>query len=70
MRILRQKPDGITKEELVVDLKAITKRRAPDVVLQPNDIVEVPTASGRRFLRNMLEGVVPGIARFPVRVIR
>lgn len=70
IRILRQKADGVSKEELVVDLKAITKRRAPDVVLQANDIVEVPTASGRRFFRNIMEGVVPGIARFPVRVIR
>ncbi len=70
VRILRQRPDGINKEELVVNLKAISKRQAPDVVLQPNDIVEVPTASGRRLLRNILEGVVPGIARFPVRVIR
>lgn len=70
VRILRQKADGVSKEELVVDLKAITKRRAPDVVLQPNDIVEVPTANGRRLLRNILEGVIPGVARFPVRVIR
>ncbi len=70
VRILRQRPDGVNKEELVINLKAISKRQAPDVVLQPNDIVEVPTASGRRFLRNILEGVVPGVARFPVRVIR
>ena len=70
VRILRQKPDGINKEELLVNLKAISRRQAPDVVLQPNDIVEVPTASGRRLLRNILEGVVPGVARFPVRVIR
>ncbi|HKO62502.1 MAG TPA: SLBB domain-containing protein [Pyrinomonadaceae bacterium] len=70
VRILRQRPDGINKEELVVNLKAISKRQAPDVVLQPNDIVEVPTSSGRRLLRNILEGVVPGIARMPVRVIR
>jgi polysaccharide export outer membrane protein len=69
VRILRQKADG-TKQEFIVDLKAINKQRAPDVVLQPNDIVEVPTASGRRFLRNVLEGVVPSVARFPVRVIR
>ena len=70
IRIIRQNPANNIKQELIVDLKAITKRQAPDVVLQPNDIVEVPTASGKRFLRNILEGVVPGIARFPVRVIR
>jgi polysaccharide export outer membrane protein len=70
IRILRQKPDGVNKEELIVNLKAIKKQQAPDVILQANDIVEVPTASGKRLLRNILEGVVPGIARFPVRVIR
>lgn len=70
VRILRQRPDGINKEELIVNLRAISKRQAPDIVLQPNDIVEVPTASGRRLLRNILEGVVPGVARFPVRVVR
>jgi polysaccharide export outer membrane protein len=70
IRIIRQNPVNNIKQELVVDLKAITKRRAADVVLQPNDIVEVPTASGKRFLRNVLEGVVPGIARYPVRIIR
>ncbi len=70
IRILRQKPEGLSKDEILVDLRAINKRKAPDVVLQPNDIVEVPTASGKRFLRNVLEGVVPGVARFPVRVIR
>jgi polysaccharide biosynthesis/export protein len=69
VHLLRQKADG-TKQEFIVDLKAINKQRAPDVVLQPNDIVEVPTASGRRFLRNVLEGLVPSVARFPVRVIR
>jgi polysaccharide biosynthesis/export protein len=70
IRIIRQNPSNNIKQELIVDMKAIMKRQAPDVVLQPNDIVEVPTANGRRFLRNILEGVVPGIARFPVRVIR
>jgi polysaccharide export outer membrane protein len=70
IRILRQNLANNIKQELIVDLKAINKRQAPDVVLLPNDIVEVPTANGRRFLRNILEGVVPGIARFPVRVVR
>lgn len=70
VRILRQKADGVTREEFVVDLKAINKRQAPDVVLQANDVVEVPTASGRRFLRNIFEGLVPSVTRFPTRVIR
>ncbi|MFN2491849.1 MAG: SLBB domain-containing protein [Pyrinomonadaceae bacterium] len=70
IHIIRQKPDSNTKEEIFADLRAINKRRVPDIVLQANDIVEIPTASGRRFVRNVLEGVVPSVARFPVRVIR
>lgn len=70
IRIVRQNASNNLKQELIVDLKAINKRQAADVVLLPNDIVEVPTANGRRFLRNVLEGVVPGIARFPTQVIR
>jgi polysaccharide export outer membrane protein len=70
IRVIRQNASNNLKQELLVDLKAINKRQAADVVLMPNDIVEVPTANGRRFLRNILEGVVPGIARFPVQVIR
>lgn len=70
IRVIRQNASDNLKQELIVDLKAINKRQAADIVLQPNDIVEVPTANGRRFLRNILERVVPGIARFPTQIIR
>jgi polysaccharide biosynthesis/export protein len=47
VRIIRVSPvgDSITSE-IVVDLKAIKKGRAKDVVLQPYDIVEVPGKGG------------------------
>jgi polysaccharide export outer membrane protein len=69
VRVVRQAPDG-AKTELLVDLKAVAKRRAEDVTLQANDIVEVPTASGRRFLRTLLGSAVPSAARLPVQIIR
>jgi polysaccharide export outer membrane protein len=69
VRIVRQVPGG-SKSEILVDLKAISKRRAEDVALQPNDIIEVPTASGRRFLRTLLDRAVPSAARLPVQIIR
>jgi polysaccharide export outer membrane protein len=68
VRIVRQSPGG--KTEIVVDLKAISRRRAEDVALQANDIVEVPTASGKRFLRTLLGSAVPSAARLPVQIIR
>ncbi|HEY0079658.1 MAG TPA: polysaccharide biosynthesis/export family protein [Pyrinomonadaceae bacterium] len=70
VRVIRQDAASGTKTEILVDLKAISKHRAQDIVLQANDIVEVPTASGKRFLRTLLGSVAPAIARMPVQVIR
>ena len=69
VRVVRQTPGG-AKTEIIVDLKAISRRRAEDVALQANDIIEVPTASGKRFLRTLLGAAVPSAARLPVQIIR
>jgi protein involved in polysaccharide export with SLBB domain len=42
IRIYRQKPGAPKPEEIHVDLAAIKKRKAEDVLLQPYDIIEVP----------------------------
>lgn len=70
VRIVRQNQRSNARQEIVVDLKAIARRQAEDIVLQANDIVEVPTASGKRFLRTLLGSIVPSAARLPVQVIR
>jgi polysaccharide export outer membrane protein len=69
IRIIRQSPNNITKEEIIVDLKAIEKKRANDVALQANDIVDVPVSGGKRFLSNLIGGVVPAVTQMPVQVI-
>ncbi|HEY0408056.1 MAG TPA: polysaccharide biosynthesis/export family protein [Pyrinomonadaceae bacterium] len=69
VRIVRQAPDSVSKTELFVDLKAIDKRKAEDVVLQAGDIVDVPTAGGKRLLRSLIGAVVPAVGQLPVRVI-
>jgi polysaccharide export outer membrane protein len=70
VRIVRQTPGSSAKTEIFVDLKAIDKRRAEDVVLQANDIVDVPTSGGKRFLRSLVSAIAPAISNAPVRVIR
>ena len=62
VRIYRNKP-GSSKQEIVrVDLAAIKKQKAEDILLQPYDIIEVPRASdwspGK--LLKTLTGVVTG----------
>lgn len=69
VRIVRQPPGGTTKTEIFVDLKAIDKQRAEDIVLQAGDIVDVPTSGAKRLLRSLIGAVVPSVAQLPVRVI-
>ena len=70
IRIVRQLPGGTSKQEILVDLRAVEKDRAQDIALQANDIVYVPTSSGKRFIRNLFGGVAPAVTQLPVQVIR
>jgi polysaccharide export outer membrane protein len=68
VRITRESSGG-EKQEILVDLKAIQKQRAIDVILAPNDIVEVGTSTTKQIL-GVLTGAAPGaISNGVIRVI-
>lgn len=69
MRIIRQIPGTATQREIYVDLKAIAKQQAEDVMLQANDIVDVPTSAGKSILRGLISAIAPTVSSIPVRVI-
>ena len=69
IRIVRQEPGTSVRKEMIVDLGAIEKKHADDIALMANDIVDVPTAAGKSFLRSLLGGVAPGVSQLPVRII-
>ena len=69
VRILRQTPGATEKKEILVDLRAVERQQAEDVALQPDDIVDVPVAGGKRALRSLLSGVFPAAGQLPVQVI-
>ena len=69
VRIVRQEPGSTTSKEMLVDLSAIEKKRAEDIVLMPNDIIDVPLSSGKSLLRSLISGVVPNVASLPTRVV-
>lgn len=69
VRIVRQEPGAATSRELVVDLTAIEKKRADDIALMPNDIIDVPTSGSKSFLRGLLGTVAPSVAQLPVRIV-
>jgi protein involved in polysaccharide export with SLBB domain len=70
IRIIRQVSKTKTKAEIPVDLKAINQRHAEDIVLQANDIVDVPSSGTKVFLNSLAGVVAPTISRLPTGVIR
>ena len=68
--IVRHLPGSSARTEIFANLKAINRRQAEDVLLQPNDVVEVYGASGaKKFLGDLMRSVVPRMAAYPVRII-
>lgn len=69
VRIIRQTPGSITKQEIFVDLGAIEKRKAEDVALLANDIVDVPISGTKSLLRSLIGTIAPAVSQMPVRII-
>jgi polysaccharide export outer membrane protein len=68
VRVVRQVPGSQVKQELFVDLSAVEKRKADDIILIPNDIVDVPTSGTKSFLRTLTSAVAPAMAQIPGRI--
>ena len=55
--IYREHGAGVPREEISVPLKDIMARKAPDMVLQPDDILYVPLNNGERMTAKVLAQV-------------
>jgi protein involved in polysaccharide export with SLBB domain len=67
IKISRQLSNSLSKTELVVNLKEINRHKQEDIVLQPNDIIDVPGESGKiKFLKDVFRTTVPIVTRVPV----
>jgi polysaccharide export outer membrane protein len=69
IHIIRQVPGSGGQSELYVSLKDIASKKAEDVLLRPNDIVEVSVSTGKSLIRSLLGAVAPTVGQLPVRVI-
>lgn len=69
IRILRQKPGTLEREELVYNLKDIDARKAEDPFLQPNDVVAVSQDKTKSVLYSIGKSLTTGLPnvfyRFP-----
>jgi polysaccharide export outer membrane protein len=69
VRIVRNTADG-KKTELFVDLKAAGREQTAEVMLQPNDIVEVSKEGGASMaLKGIFKNMLPMVTNLPIRVI-
>ena len=69
IRVVRQEPGSLAKTEIIVDLSAIEKKRADDLALLPNDIIDVPLSSGKSLLRGLVAGSAQMVTQLPVHAI-
>jgi polysaccharide export outer membrane protein len=69
IHIVRQVPGSGSQSEIYVNLKAIARKQAEDVLLLPNDIVEVQESTGKSVIRSLLGAVTPSVAQLPIRII-
>lgn len=68
--IRRQIPGSLNRDPLLVNVKEINQRKRDDVLLQANDIIEIPGPSGaKKLFQDIYKTIVPTITQLPMRVI-
>lgn len=68
VRIIRQKPGSLEREEFVFDLNAIDKQKVQDPYLQPNDIVAVSEDKTKSILNAIRNSLTQGASSIFYRV--
>lgn len=61
IRILRQKADSLEREEIIVDMVAVSKQKAPDPYLLPNDIVAVSEDRTKSIVNSVTKSFTQGL---------
>jgi polysaccharide export outer membrane protein len=70
IKIKRQIAGSINRKEIIVNFKEIGQGVRDDILLQANDIVEVPGPSGiKKVFQDVVRSVVPMVTQLPTRVI-
>jgi polysaccharide biosynthesis/export protein len=70
IRVFRKIPGTTGQKLIIVDLGAIKQRKAEDITLQANDIVDVPTSTGKRVMASIISGLSGGMSNVPYVITR
>lgn len=67
VKITRQTPGSLSKKDIFVNLKEIRAGTRDDILLEANDVVDVPGPSAaKKFLKDIFRSIVPAFTRAPV----
>jgi polysaccharide biosynthesis/export protein len=70
IKIRRQIPGSVNRDEMIANVKEINQRKKDDILLQPNDIIEIPGPTGaKKVFQDIWKTVIPSITQLPIRVI-
>lgn len=69
VHVVRHSSVAGSQSEIYVNLTAIARKKEDDLLLQANDIIEVPESTGKSLIRSLIGAVAPSVAQMPVRVI-
>jgi polysaccharide biosynthesis/export protein len=68
--IRRQMSGTINREVMVANVKEINKQKRDDILLEPNDIIDIPGPTGaKKILGDIFKAFVPAFTQLPVRII-
>jgi polysaccharide export outer membrane protein len=65
IKILRKRPDSIEREVIICDLGEIEKAKAPDPILQADDIVAVSDDPVKSILKSVITAIIGGAGYIP-----
>jgi polysaccharide export outer membrane protein len=71
VRLIRQTPNSNARVEQIINIEDIEKRKIDDIVLQANDLIEVPNSAGKVLVRALLNTAPSGLTNsLPLAIIR
>ncbi len=71
IRLSRQTGENSSATTQLINVEDIQKRKIEDIVLQPNDLIEVPNSTGKTILNGLLRQALPAAASsLPYMILR
>lgn len=59
IRLIRQSPESNNRVEQLVNVEDIEKRKTEDIVLQANDVIDVPNSTGKTIMNGIFRTALP-----------